>query len=279
MVDGGWTPIETYVYRFTLAYLLLLLITFKKIFANNWKDEVRLFLCGLCAGSLYFITENYALTNTTTGNVSLLASISPLFTTILVSVIYKSRMKPGVIIGSIMAFLGVGCIIFSHGEGFVIRPKGDLLALSASLSWAIYTIVVKHLIPHYSSFFITRKLFFYGVLTALPLLIMQDAPFRIGILFDMDQPQYLLNFLFLVMFCSVAAYLVWNEAMKALGSITANNYLYLQPLITMVVAYFIFGEDIYFLGYVGCILIIGGLIMSDKLKWDFKSLRRKDNDK
>ena len=37
MEDGGFTPVEVYVYRFAVAYLLLLCITFKKIFANNWK--------------------------------------------------------------------------------------------------------------------------------------------------------------------------------------------------------------------------------------------------
>lgn len=268
MNEAGLTPVETYVYRFIAAYLILLVFTFRKIKANNFKDELLFLVCGMCAGSLYFITENYALKYTSTGNVSLLASISPIFTTVLVSVIYKTRLKPEIIIGSLVAFAGVGCIIFSHGEGFVIRPKGDLLALSAALSWAVYSIVAKRLIPFYNSFFITRKLFFYGVVTALPLLFLQEEPLRFNALWDMNHPQYLLNFLFLVLMCSISAYLIWNEAMKRLGPVTANNYLYLQPLITMIVAYFVFDENIYLLGYVGCILIVGGLVLSDKLKFE-----------
>ncbi len=268
MNEGGWTPVETYVYRFTAAYAVLLCFTFKKIRADRWSDEFLFLICGLCAGSLYFITENYALKFTSTGNVSLLASISPIFTTVLISMIYRSPMKPGVIIGSLTAFVGVGCVIFSHGGGFAFNPVGDMLASSAALSWAIYTIVVKRLIPVYNSFFITRKLFFYGVITALPLLVFQEAPLRLGILFDMSQPRYLFNFLFLVLFCSISAYLIWNETMKILGSITANNYLYLQPPITMLAAFLIFGEKIYILGYIGCFLIIGGLVISDKLKFN-----------
>jgi len=270
MVDGGFTPVEIYVYRFMAAYLILLLFTFKRVLSYSWKDELLFLVCGLCAGSLYFITENYALKYTSTGNVSLLASISPIFTTVLVSLIYKVRMTPGVILGSLVAFVGVGCIIFSHGEGFVIRPTGDLLALSAAMSWAVYTIVVKRLIPVYNSFFITRKLFFYGVVSAIPLLLLHDTPLRFGLLFDSSQPQYALNFMFLVVMCSLCAYLIWNEAMKSLGPVTSSNYLYMQPLVTMAVAFFIFDEKIYLLGYIGCILIIGGLIMSDKLKWSFK---------
>ncbi|MBD5357158.1 MAG: DMT family transporter [Bacteroides sp.] len=266
MTDGGFTPVEMYVYRFLSAYIILLAFTYKKLFANNWRDELQLLICGLCAGSLYFITENYALKFTATANVSLLASISPIFTTILMAVIYKVKMRFGVILGSIIAFIGVGCIIFSSGIGFEIHPKGDILALTAALSWAIYTIAVKRISPLYNTFFISRKIFFYGVLTALPFMLMQHEPLHFKLLFDFNQPQFPLNFLFLVIFCSLCAYLVLNEGMKILGQVTANNYLYLQPLVTMIAAYFILGEQIFLLGYIGCILIIGGLVISDKMK-------------
>lgn len=264
MESGGFTPVEMYVYRFTAAYLILLLFTFNKIKSKSWRDELTFALCGICAGSLYFITENYSLKLTTAGNVSLLASLSPIFTTILVAVMYKQRIKPGVMIGSIVAFIGAGCIIFSHGESLEFRPAGDLLAISAALSWAIYTMAIKRVLPLYNGFFVTRKLFFYGVITALPILLMQKEPFHLQLLVDINHPQYLLNFIFLVGMCSLAAYLIWNEAMRILGPVTSNNYLYLQPIVTMVAAYFLLGENIYLLGYVGCVLIVGGLVYSDK---------------
>lgn len=276
MNDGGFSPIEMYSYRFAVAYIFLLFFTFKKILSNNMRDELNFLICGICAGSLYFITENFALLNTMASNVSLLSSVSPIFTTILMAIIFKTRIKAGVIIGSIIAFVGVGCIIFSHGEGFEIRPLGDMLALAAALSWAIYTIVVKKLIPHYSSLFITRKLFFYGVLTSLPLLFSQvplaTQAHHLELLFT--TPHFLFNFLFLVVMCSLVAYLLWNEVMKALGPVMANNYLYGQPLTTMIAAYLILGDHIYPLGYVGCILIIGGLIISDKWKSGIRFVRR-----
>lgn len=266
MEDGGFTPVEMYTYRFIAAYILLLLFTFKQIKSNSWRDELNFLLCGICAGSLYFITENYALKYTTAGNVSLLASISPIFTTILMAVVFGQKIKLGVITGSVIAFIGAGCIIFSHGTGLEIKPAGDLLALSAAMSWAVYTIAVKRLIPYYNSLFITRKLFFYGVITALPLLISQNEPYHLNLLFDFSNPRYFINFMFLVVMCSLAAYIMWNEVMKKLGPVTSNNYLYAQPMVTMVGAYFLLGENIYPLGYVGCFLIISGLVISDKWK-------------
>lgn len=264
METAGLTPIEVYIYRFTIAYVLLLAITFKKIMSNTWRDELQFFFCGVCAGSLFYLLENYALQNTTTGNVSLLSSVSPLMTTALMAFIFRSRIGLGVAIGSIIAFIGVGFVIFSHGEGLEINPLGDLLALASSLSWSIYAIGVKRLVPVYNSLFVTRKLFFYGVLTALPLLLLQKAPSHLGPLFT--NATYLLNLLFLVMVCSLAAYVVWNFSMKELGPVSANNYIYIQPLVTMLAAYFVFSEEISLLGYIGCALIIGGLIISDKLK-------------
>lgn len=266
MIEGGFTPVEMYVYRFAFAYLILLCITFRHLFADNWKDELQLLLCGVCSGSLYFITENYALQNTTTGNVSLLASVSPIFTAAIMALVFRIRVGAGVVIGSIIAFLGVGCVILAGGESFTFRPTGDLLALSASLSWAIYTLAAKSLIPKYSSLFITRKMFFYGVLTALPLLFWQHEPLHIGLLFDFAQPKFLMNLLFLVVFCSVLAYYIWNQVLRVLGPVATNNYLYLQPLVTMIAAYFVLGEEIRLLGYIGCALIIGGLLVADKVK-------------
>lgn len=268
MESGGFTPVEMYVYRFTGAYLLLFLITFKKIMSDSWRDELTFLLSGICSGSLYFITENIALQLTKAGNVSLLASISPMFTTLLMAVVFKQKLKPGVIIGSGIAILGVGCIILGNGESLELRPTGDLLAIAAAMCWAIYTIAIRRVIPTYTTLFITRKLFFYGVITALPILLiqMQSEPSHLSLLFDINRPRYFFNFMFLVLCCSVLAYIIWNEAMKILGAVTANNYLYLQPPITMVAGSFFLGEHVFMMGVLGCILVIVGLIISDKWK-------------
>ncbi|MDE7380500.1 MAG: DMT family transporter [Muribaculaceae bacterium] len=273
MEDGGFTPVEVFLYRFTLAYLILLIFTFKHIRSNNWRDEFQFLICGICSGSLYFITENYALQYTTAGNVSLLSALSPIFTTLLMALVFRARIPNGVIIGSVVAAVGAGCVVMSHGEELSFNPLGDLLALSSALSWAVYAILVKRLTPHYSTFFVTRKLFFYGVITALPLLLIQKEPYHLYELFDISNPTYLLNFLFLALICSLTAYILWNESMKILGPVTTNNYIYMQPLATMVIAYFLLSEKIYLLGYIGCALVIGGLIIADKL--DFNKLRKK----
>ena len=264
MEDASLTPIECYIYRFGIAYLLILAVTFKKIFANNLKDELQFLMCGVCAGSMFYVLENTALQYTTTGNVSLLSCLSPMITTALMAFLYRMKLGAGMIIGSLVAFMGVFCVVFSNGVTLEINPLGDLLALSTSFVWAIYAVGVKRLVPIYSSLFITRKLFLYGVLTAAPFLWLSEAPTHLAEVFS--NTQYILNLAFLVLVCSLIAYLLWNYSIQKLGPVTTNNYLYLQPLITLVVAYFLLGEESTWLGYLGAVLVIGGLIISDKLK-------------
>ncbi len=270
MEGADMTPVEVYVYRFTLAYLMMLVLTFKEMRSKSWRDELQMALCGICSGTLYFLMENYALIYTSTGNVSLLSSISPIFTAILLAVIYKTQMKRGEIIGSIVAFLGVALVIMSEsiskGLGMEIHPIGDILAISCALSWAVYSIAIKRLIPIYNTFFLTRKLFFYGLITSLPLLWLQKEPLHLQMLIDFSQPQYLLNLLFLAVMCSSMAYLLWNESMKIIGPLATNNYLYIQPPVTMIAGCFLLGETIYPFGYVGCVLVLCGLIVTDKMK-------------
>lgn len=274
METGGFTPVEMYVYRFAGAYILLLLITFRKLFSDSWRDEFTFLLSGICSGSLYFITENIALQLTKAGNVSLLASTSPLFTTLLMAIVFKQRLKTGVLIGSGIALAGVACIIFGNGDSLELKPTGDLLAIAASICWAIYTIAIRRVIPTYTSLFITRKLFFYGVITALPLLLIQGEPYHLGLLVNIAHPEYLINFLFLVVCCSVLAYIIWNETLKILGAVTTSNYLYLQPPITMITAALFLNEHMFIIGIIGCVLVIAGLIISDKWKGSIWFLKK-----
>ena len=101
---------------------------------------------------------------------------------------------------------------------------------------------------------------------------MQQEPYHLNILLE---PEFLFNFLFLVVMCSALAYVIWNEVLRTLGPITGSNYIYMQPMVTMVVAYFVLGEQIFLIGYVGCALIIGGLIIADKWNPSFSLQRRR----
>lgn len=162
----GMGPVEIYIYRFLMAYLLVLAMCHKRLKADSLRDEILFLVCGLCGSSIYFIAENTAVTYTNVSDVSMITTLSPLITTFIIAALYKSE-RPGVwfYVGSAIAFIGVGCIIFKDGlrqasessHSSLSTTIGDLLALGAALSWAVYSVVLRKLTATYSAQFITSQ--------------------------------------------------------------------------------------------------------------------------
>ncbi len=264
LLQHGLGAVEIYIYRFVLAYLLTFIICPKPLFCRSLRHELLLMLCGVCGGSVYFIAENTAVMYTLVSNVSLIVTTAPLFTALLVSVLYKSeRVGRGVVIGSFIALAGVGCVIFNSSVVVQVNPLGDMLALLAAICWAVYSVALRPLSAVYSAWFISRKTFFYGVLTALPFLALDDGSAPISVLLNLDVAA---NLLFLGLFASMIAYMLWGQAVRHLGAVKSGNYLYVSPVVTLVLCALLLHEHVSAVGYIGCGLILFGLIFSEKFK-------------
>jgi drug/metabolite transporter (DMT)-like permease len=78
-------------------------------------------------------------------------------------------------------------------------------------------------------------------------------------------PAVYLNIGFLGLFASLLAYVLWSFSIKGLGAVRTSNYMYFQPVLTMVASVILLGEKISLIGYLGCALILGGLWLGDWL--------------
>lgn len=264
LLKDGLTPVEIYVYRFILAYLCVLCICPKPFFSQSLSDEFKFLLIGMCGGSIYFIAENTAMKYTLVTNVSLIVTTAPLISTLFLGLLYKSeRPSRGLILGSVIAFLGVACVIFNSSFEIQVNPLGDMLALLAAFCWAIYTILLKPINAVYSAWFITRKTFFYGVMTALPLLAVEPSMTGLDVLMKTEVWG---NLVLLGLIPSLLAYVFWSESIKGLGVIVAGNYLYVSPIVTLVMSAIILDEAVSWIGYMGCAMILIGMFLSEKLK-------------
>lgn len=263
LLDNGMNPAEIYVYRFVLAYLLVLLMSQARLWANSLRDELQFMLVGLTGGSIYFLAENTALEYTLTTNVSLLTSTSPLITSLLVGVLYKSeRPTRGMLVGSFIAFMGVGCVIFNSSFNMEIRPLGDILSILAAFSWSVYSLLLRKLNAVYDLWFITRKTFFYGVVTAIPFVLSEPLNNPLTL---MSNGAVVGNIVFLGIGASMIAYYFWGKIIKQVGAVKANNYMYLQSVFTLVISAIIIHERISIVGIIGCCMILGGLWVGDRL--------------
>ena len=233
-----------------------------KTVADNWKDEFWMFLGGMTGGSFYFFTENTALEITLATNVSFIVCTAPLLTTILSLWIYKKeKATRGLIGGSLLALVGVALVVYNGSFVLKISPLGDFLTLLAAFSWAFYSLIMRKMSNRYGITFITRKIFFYGVLTILPAFLVHPWQFDIARLLE---PAILFNLLFLGVLASLICFVVWNVILKQLGTIRASNYIYLNPLFTLIGSAFLLGERLTMVALMGAVLILGGVYWAGK---------------
>lgn len=276
LLQNGLSPAQIFTLRFLIAYLLL--EGYEGLFrrqdrhwlANTWRDELLMLLLGVTGGSLYFLTENEALNYTATTNVSLIVCSCPLVAALLIGIFYKSqRMRWVQVTGTLMAACGVAVVVLNGHFVLRLSPVGDALALVANLCWAVYSLLMIPANKRYGPLFITRKVFFYGLLTMIPYYMLRtsEMPVSMGGEFDLSillRPQVIVNLLFLGVVASCICFLVWTWIMDKLGAVIATNYVYVNPLSTIVVASIVLNERItvYFLG--GALLIVGGMFIADR---------------
>ena len=275
---NGLSSAMIFTLRFTIAYVMLLAYSLfssffgrhrqKAVktkssrggfrwFSNNLKDELVFLLLGISGGSLYFLAENSAMNYTTATNDSLIVCSCPLFTTFLACLFFKSEwINRRQLTGTLIALAGMALVVLNGQFVVHVSPKGDLLAFVACLCWAVYSLIMIPMSKRYSSLFITRKVFFYGLLTMIPYYMIFPDPIPWSSLWRSDVLSHLL---YLSLVASAGCFLTWTWVMKKLGVVVATNYVYLNPLATIVFAWWLLDEPVTLWLLVGTGLLLFGL--------------------
>ena len=261
LLQHGLGPMDIMFYRFVIAYCCILAISHKRLWANNWKDEFMLMLSGLTGGTLYFIAENNALRISQASNVALLVCTTPIFTALLANLIFKEPLRKNMMIGSFIALIGVGLVVFSGSVILQINPLGDFLSIMAALMWAIYCLILKPLGKRYPTTFITRKVFIYSILSVMVYFLFDPLMMDVETL---TNPIVLLNLFFLGIVASMLCFIAWNAAVKVLGPSRTANYIYVQPMSTLILSSIILSEIITLTSLIGAVCIIGGVYLAEK---------------
>jgi len=262
LIENGLRPAEIFFYRFLMAYVCIWLFSGRRIWSDNWKDELLFMASGLTGGSMYFLFENTALTITLASNVALILCTAPILTTFLYFLLHRGeKLKPNFIFGSLLAFLGVALVIFNGGFILKISPLGDALTILAALMLAFYSLIIKNLNGKYATLFVTRKVFFYGLLTILPIFLFEPLRFDSNVLF---QPLVLMNLLFLGIIASMLCYISWNTATKKLGVLRVTNYIYFSPIVTLIASALLINEKLTLVALTGSALILGGVYAAER---------------
>ena len=255
-----YTPSQIMLTRFLLAYCALWLLRPRKLTLTR-KQEAAFFLLGLSGCSIYFYTENTALTYTLASNVSIIVAAAPIFTAILAHFAGEERFHRSTLWGFLVAFTGVVLVVCNGTFVLKLNPRGDFLALAAAACWAVYSVLLRRVSQGLDPILVTRRTLFWGAVTAIPLVLLEGAPYPTAPLLT---PVVAGNFLFLGLIGSGLCYVLWNKAFHLLGVVATNNFIYLNPFVTIVVARIFLDEPISPLALLGAVLITVGVVVSQR---------------
>ena len=187
----------------------------------------------------------------------------------MISLFFRSlRLTRVQALGSLMAALGVVVVVLNGHFVLHLSPLGDSLAFGAALCWGFYSMLMIPANLKYDTVFVTRKVFIYGLLAMIHYFLLfpeESQIFNFSTLQSFNS-SILLNLLFLGCVASMLCFLAWNWVLKKLGAVVATNYVYFNPVTTILFAWAILSEQITIYFLLGTALILLGMFLADRGK-------------
>lgn len=269
-----FTPLTLIVLRFSLAVLIMSFIGL--VFRSNKvvglqrveKRDIPLFLLGgVLQPFLYFIFETYTYQSFASPTIAeAMLSMQPVLAPIFAFVILRERVTHNNIIGILLSTIGVLVLILVGANNFALgNPWGILLAfLTVSMSVG-YSIVLRRIPAHYSPLSIVFYVQLFSLCLFYPLWGIVDGQLlqnNLGLLFNNIKP--LLAVLYLAIFASVVAFILFCYTVRYIGVTRANIFNNIRPIFTALMMWLFFSEQLPIWKWIGIILIILGLFISQK---------------
>lgn len=258
-------PVEVLFIRVWLAVICMFIVYPHHLKVEERKRELVFAGAGFFGIVLYFMLENTALTMTYASNIGIIVACAPFFVAIMMALFFKNE-KPGVkfFIGFVVAMTGIVMISLNGSASLDLNPMGNILAVLAMASWGMYSVIIKVIGEwDYPVVATTRRIYFYALIFLIPVLVWQKASWNVK---WSEHPEVIGNLLFLGICASAGGFMVWNLCTKWIGAIKTSIYIYVSPVVTLVLSVIILHEKLTIISGVGVVLILTGLLISQKDK-------------
>ncbi|NLZ43803.1 MAG: DMT family transporter [Clostridia bacterium] len=257
----SFSPVAILFLRFLTGFLALLLVYPHRLRVEERKRELYFAGAGLCGITLYYLLENMALIYSFASNVGVIISTAPFFTAMLAHFFPGGeKLRLRFFAGFVVALTGIFLISVNGVTNFQLNPLGDLFALLAAMLWAVYSVLTRKIGEFgYNNILVTRRIFFYGLVLALPALFFFPLDLEVN---QVIQPVNIFNILFLGLGASALCFATWNAALKILGAVKTSAYIYMVPVVTAASSSIVLSEKITGLALLGIILTLAGLFIS-----------------
>lgn len=211
----------------------------------------------LIGGGIFGALQFVGLQLTTALNVSVMNSLGPVTIAIAGAVMFRDRLTAGQFAGILVSLIGVMAIITKLDPGVLTHLTfniGDLLALFNMVLWGVYSASLRWRPKiHPASF-----MFMFSLISGLsvtPLMVWEAST---GFVL---QPTPLTFFAIaqVVLFSTIAAFMLWTRGVEMIGANRAGVYLHLIPIYSALLTGALLGEPLRFYHVVGFVLILAGV--------------------
>ena len=269
-----FSPLTLIVLRFTIAIVLMLLVGV--LFRGHEvlglqrveKRDIPLFvLGGLFQPFLYFIFETYTYQSFASPTIAeAMLSTQPIMAPILAFIILREKVTRNNVVGILLSTVGMLLLLLVGANDFALgNPWGVLLAVVTVSMSVGYTIILRRIPTRYSSLSIV----FYVQLVALILFYAVWGVFDRQSLQDTIAPlsadlSPVIAVGYLAVFASVTAFILFCYTVRQIGVTRANVFNNVRPVFTALLMWVIFDEQLPIWKWVGIIVIVIGLFISQK---------------
>ena len=259
------TPFKLSFLRWSLAFLLLLPFTYKKIIEDyeKYKNNLPFIIITSILGVTVFNSFTYlSLETSMVINSSIMASITPLLIIFFSWLIFKTPTYFMQFFGIILSIIGVLLIISRANLNNLLSLNftiGDLWMLGAVFAWGLYSVLLKKIDSSLSQLATLEVMIFIGLIFIFPfyLLEVQNNSYL------PKDANEILMISYVAIFASITSFFAWNKGVSILGANKASLFLHLIPVFSSIWAIMFLGEKFSFFHLVGTIFIVFGIVLSN----------------
>ena len=256
-------PVTVIILRLILASILLTIIALstKRSFSVNLKSHGWIFILALIA-TFHLWIQVTGLQYTTASNTGWIIGTAPIFMAILGLIFYKEKVTFLQLTGILIAMFGLLLLI---GKGNIlnidlIENKGDLLVLGSAFTWGVYSMVNKKISLTYSPLMTILYLFLMMAIIIIPFNLNSET---FNSVINLSFIGWI-SILFLGLFCSGIAYVIWAQALRDMESAKVGAFLYFEPFVTVIAAWALLSESITLMMILSGLLITFGVFIVNK---------------
>lgn len=257
-------PLLLALLRWMVA-LLLILPWWWPVLRREWRVMLNHLpiLCWLSFLSVaVFNTMVYfGVETTTASNAAIFQAIIPVLIMSLSWIFYSERVSALQWLGVALSISGV-LVIVSRAEisrlmGLQLNP-GDLWVMVAVVSWAVYSVTLRHRPTELSPFGFFGFSVAFGVLALLPFALWEQG----GLMIPDWSGKVWSVVIYIAVFPSILAYLFWNRGVAEIGASTAGLFIYLIPVFGLILAILFLNETLHGYHLAGILLIAAGILLA-----------------